>query len=231
MKQIKAIIFDCDGTLVDSEEAHFSAWQRTMQNRNHEFKLEQHLLYAGKPDATIAKLLSQVIGLACHKDLLAEKHTHFREILKKGLPPIQPTVDFVHKAAKEKERLGLKLGLASAAEKQDILMNLKNLGIEIMFDIVLSGHDDLAAYSDPEGVNKPKPYIYLHAAKLLNLSPQECVVIEDSHTGVTAGKHAGCHTVAVPNRFTRHHDLSAATIKLDTFSHISVEQFLQMISK
>lgn len=106
---------------------------------------------------------------------------------------------------------------------------MKHLGIEDLFDVILSGHDDLIDYSDPEGVNKPKPYIYLHAAKLLNVSPTECVVIEDSMTGIISSKTAGCITIAIPNRFTEMQDLSAATLRMESLSAISVEGFLQMV--
>ena len=91
------------------------------------------------------------------------------------------------------------MGLASASPKDEILLNLQQHQIEHLFDVIISGKDDLSEYNDPEGVNKPKPYIYLHAAKLLDISPQQCVVIEDSRSGVTAGVDAGCFVIAVPN--------------------------------
>lgn len=226
---IKAIIFDCDGTLVDSEEAHLSAWRRTLQKRGHNLTLDQRLLYTGKSASVIAKLISESIGEGDPNEILAEKRAYYKELHEQGLPPIKATVDFLKRLANEKERLGLKLGVASAAVKSEILSNLKHLEIEGLFDVILSGHDDLTDYSDPEGVNKPKPYIYLHAAKLLNVSPTECVVIEDSATGVISGKAAGCITIAVPNRFTEMQDLSAATLKIESLSTISVEEFLETV--
>jgi beta-phosphoglucomutase len=226
---IKAIIFDCDGTLVDSEEAHLSAWQKTLQNRGHDLTLDQRILYTGKTAPVIAKLISESIGSDCPDAILAEKRVHYKELHKQGLPPIEATVDFLKRLAKEKERLGLKLGLASAAIKSDILDNLKHLGIEDLFDVIISGHDDLTDYTDPEGVNKPKPYVYLHAAKLLNVLPAECVAIEDSWTGVASSTAAGCITIAIPNRHTEMQDLSAATFKMDSLSGIGVDEFLQIV--
>lgn len=227
---VKAIIFDCDGTLVDSEDAHIAAWRHALQNRGQELSLEQCLYCTGKSTTEIAKILSHDIGQDCSHDLLTEKRAYYRELHSQGFPPIEATVDFVQRLAHEKARLGLKLGVASAASKPEIFRNLRHLGIEELFDVILSGQDDLGEYSDPEGVNKPKPYIYLHAAKLLNVSPVECVVVEDSLTGIASAKAAGCITVAIPNRVTERQDLSAATLRMDTLSGVSVDHFLKMAS-
>ena len=226
--QMKAIIFDCDGTLVDSEESHFFAWRRAVRNWGGHLTPEEYLSYAGQPGATIARHLAEKTNHNCADELFTQKREYFLEYVRKGLPPIKDTVEFVHRLLKEKEKLGIQLAIASATVKAEIVQNLEFLGIKKAFDVVLSGHEDLNDYHDPEGVNKPKPYIYLHAAKLLHVSPSECVVIEDSMTGVLAGKAAGCITIAIPNRFTKTQDLSAATLKIDSLSGISVDRFLQI---
>ncbi|HEX2578911.1 MAG TPA: HAD family phosphatase [Rhabdochlamydiaceae bacterium] len=227
IKSIKAVIFDCDGTLVDSEHAHCSSWQSALQKFGGELSLEEYYGYIGKPAAAIAEILAKKIGTDCAQEILKGKRVHYSALIRKGHPPIQHTIDFLHRLAKEKDRLGLKLGLASAGSKEVILMNLRTHNIEHLFDIILSGQDDLSDYVDAEGVNKPKPYIYLHAAKLLHLAPKECVAIEDSQSGVTAGKSAGCVTVAVPNEYTRYQDLSHAHLVIESFSSLSVQQFLE----
>jgi len=225
--QIKAVIFDCDGTLVDSEHAHFISWQSALQNFGGELSLEEYYGYIGKPAPIIAEILASKISKDCAQEILKGKKTHYSALIRKGHPPIQHTIDFLHRLANEKDRLELKLGLASAASKEGILLNLKTHGIEHLFDVILSGQDDLSDYADAEGVNKPKPYIYLHAAKLLNLDPEECVVIEDSHSGVTAGKSAGCITIAVPNDYTQYQDLSHAHWVVESFSTLNVQKFLE----
>ncbi|HEX4839540.1 MAG TPA: HAD family phosphatase [Rhabdochlamydiaceae bacterium] len=231
MKSIKAVIFDCDGTLVDSEHAHCVSWQSAFQKCGGELPFEEYYGYIGKPATAIAEILAGKIGKDCAQEILRGERVHYSSLIRKGHPPIQHTIDFLHRLAKEKERLGLKLGLASAATKENILINLKTHEIEYLFDIILSGQDDLSDYVDAEGVNKPKPYIYLHTAKLLNLAPEECVVIEDSQSGVTAGKSAGCVTVAVPNAYTRYQDLSHAHLVIESFSPLSVQQFLETVTQ
>jgi len=228
-KPIKALIFDCDGTLIDSEGTHLAAWQQVMRNRGHELTLQQAASFPGKPGIEIARSLTQVTGEQDPDVLLQEKCRCYDVLHKQGLPPITGTVDFLKRVAQEKKRLGLKIGVASAAPRTELLHNLHYLGIDMLCDLVLSGHEDLHHYHDPEGVNKPKPYIYLESAKILEVLPQHCVVLEDSTTGVMAGFCAGCMTVALPNQFTKHHDLSHAILALETLSDISVEEFLEKV--
>ncbi len=228
--KIGAVIFDCDGTLVASEEAHMEAWKRTLRNRGLEFTEERKSLCVGQSDIDTARLLAEGIRPGCANEILAEKRTHYLALSQGGLPPIDGAVDFVWRLAKERARLGFKMGVASAALKVEIESHLLNLGIRDLFEVVLSGCEDLLDYNDPEGVNKPKPYIYLRAAKLLGVHPTRCIAIEDSYTGVTSAAAAGCITVAVPNHFTKHHDLSKATVRIDTLADLTVERFLEMVT-
>jgi beta-phosphoglucomutase len=227
---VKAVIFDCDGTLVDSDPAHVLSWQYALRDRGEELPVEAIISFSGMSGITSAVYLAEKFGFDSAEELLREKVAHFHALQKAGHPPIQHTMDFLHRLANEREKLGLRIALASAANKEEILNHLRHHNIEHFFDVILSGESDLGDYSDPEGVNKPKPYIYLHAAKLFNLDPSQCVVIEDSHPGVTAGTAAGCFTIAVPNNYTKHHDLSRAHLTINSFSGMSVDDFFQLIS-
>ena len=227
---IRAVIFDMDGTLIDSEEAHIVAWQRSLADLGRTMTRENELATTGQPTFEISLYLG-----AFHKvdpeEIMKRKRAHYKSLVHQGLPPIKPTVDFLRTLAAEKQRLNIRIGLASAAIKSDIILHLKQLEIEHLFDVILSGHDDLGEYVDPEGVNKPKPYIYLHAAKLLKAPPEQCVVIEDSATGVAAGYNAGCLCVAVPNFHTKHQDLSQAVLRIDSFEGIDVDSFFEQLRK
>ena len=225
----KAVIFDCDGTLVDSEPAYYHAYKHAMGQKGYEFTHEDHRSFVGIPTALCAQMLSKKIDSDHIESIFEEMEKHYKTLQHAGHTPIHDTVEFLHKLAQEKESLGIKLGLASAADKTTILINLRHLRVEHYFDVILSGKDDLTHYTDPEGVNKPKPYIYEHSAKLLNVAPHECIVIEDSRTGVTAGVDAGCFAVAVPNSYTKHHDLSHAHLTIDTFANLTVQEFFNMV--
>lgn len=226
---IKAIIFDCDGNLVDSESSHFTCWQRALKLWGANLSLEENLTFMGQSGQKVASLLAAKLGKDCAEELFAQKKGYYLEAVEKGLPPIEGTVHFVRQLIQNREHHGLKLAVASASPQYEIRMNLERLGLLDSFDLILSGHDDLTDYCDPEGVNKPKPYIYLHAAKLLGVLPEECVVIEDSRPGVTAGVAAGCITIAVPNAFSQYQDLSHATLRLETLSGFTLERFLNLL--
>lgn len=230
MDTIKAIFFDCDGTIVDSENAHYLAWQYALKKQGSDLTIEDYYAYVGGSTETISVSLSKILGKNCADEILKDKSAYFLELLYQGLPPIRSTVDLIYQLNNKKSEHGFKLGVTSAAKKQEILLHLKHLEIEKFFDIIISGRDDLAQYNDPEGVNKPKPYIYLHAAKRLNIAPRECVVIEDSSSGVKAGIDAGCFTIAIPNSYSFYQDFSFANLKVESFANMDVEQFLQIIT-
>jgi beta-phosphoglucomutase-like phosphatase (HAD superfamily) len=227
---IKAIIFDCDGTLVDSEHSHYLAWQYAFQQQGFELDRELYSTFVGKGHLTVLKMAIAFIGFDCTEELSNDKNMYFHKLQMEGIPPIKSTVDFLHLLFQEKKKYGLKLAVASGAKKEEILRNLRNLGIEDYFDVVLSGYDDLGEYQDPEGTNKPKPYVYLKTAKILNLAPEECVAIEDSRTGVSSAVTAGCITIAIPNSYTQQQDLSHADMQIESLASFSVEDFFNLIA-
>lgn len=231
LPKIKAFIFDCDGTLVDSEHSYFLALNKAFNNRGASIESHEYSSYVGSPKGIDPNFIVNRIGYDCTDVLLKEALAYYLEFQANGLPPIQRTVDFLHSLAEARDHHGYKIGLASASPKKDILINLKNLQIDHYFDIILSGYDDLVDYKDPQGVNKPQPYIYWHAAKMLGLQPSECVAIEDSYSGVTASANAGCFTIAVPNTHTEQHDFSRAHLTISSFEEYSVESLLHTVQK
>ncbi|MES2345387.1 MAG: HAD-IA family hydrolase [Chlamydiota bacterium] len=228
--QVKAVLFDCDGTLVDSEYAHYLAWEAALMEVGGDLSHDEYYQYVGNSIQKNAQLLAERIGKDCKEQIIEMKEKFYRERCQEGLPVFEETVNFLKVLASEKERLGIKIGVCSGAKKEELLFHLKKLGIEDLLDIILSGHEDLKGYSDEEGVNKPKPYIYLEAAKQLSISPNECVVIEDSAPGVIAAVTAGCFTVAIPNKYTCHQDLSRAHLRIESLN-IDSASFLTMINE
>lgn len=212
---MKGFIFDCDGTLIDSEYTHFLSWNRVLEKRGGRLTEEEYHHFAGSSGPFTAQRLCDRLGSGSSEVFYAEKRENYLNLLKQGLPPIQRTVDFVKQLASQKKELGIKLAVASAGFMEEILLHLEHAGIADLFDAIISGQDDLGAYQDPEGVNKPKPYIYLHTARLLSLDPSECIAFEDSVTGLLAAVRAGMRTVAVPNAYTKHHDFSLASVRVD----------------
>lgn len=228
---VKAVLFDCDGTLVDSEYAHYLGWKQALIAFDSDLPLDEYYQYVGKSAETNAKLLAERTGKDCAESLLKIKRAHYRKLCTAGLPAISSTVDFLKRLAAEKNSLGIKIGVCSAARKEDILSHLRHLEIDHLLDIILSGQEDLEEYFDPEGVNKPKPYIYLHAMKKLGATPSDTVVIEDSAPGATAGTTAGCFTIAIPNEYTKEQDFSCAHLLIESFADMDINCFLDTIRR
>lgn len=230
MTGVKAIIFDCDGTLVDSEQSHHLSWQYALSKWDVPLVETDYHPYVGKNGNSISKSFCEQFALESSDALLKDKKLIYDDLLKqRKIASIERTLRFVRSLIGCKKELKLKLGVASASPKEEILLNLDFLGITEEFDVIVSGKDDLGSYSDPEGVNKPKPYVYLHAAQLLEVEPEECIAFEDSTSGVTAAKHAGMFTIAVPNRFTTKHDFSLADLIIPQDQEIILEELLHRV--
>lgn len=223
---MKAIIFDCDGTLVDSEMSHYTAWSYALSKHNVSFSIEEYSHCVGHPSDITSQMLTKKIGKDCANELKKDKHIFYQSLIEKGVSPIEDTFNFLMRLIDEQKKFGYKLGIASGAPSEHINLYLRDLKIEHYFDVVLSGKDDLDHYKDPEGVNKPKPYIYQEAAKRLGVNPTDCIAIEDSQAGVMASSRAGYVTIAIPTSFSYHQDFSAAHLVLSSFKDYSVSQFL-----
>lgn len=207
---VKAVIFDCDGILVDTEYLKFLAWKEALESQEIAFSIEEYMPLIGHSSKNILQGIKQAKKIEISDEIIGLKNACYKALQKQGVPPIQAMIDFARYLAVNKERLGLSLGLASSAPKDEILINLRQIGLEDAFDLVISGVDDLGDYVDAEGKNKPKPYIYIEASKRLHIPPEFCLVFEDTAAGVNAAADAGMRSIAVPNQFTFNHDFSKA---------------------
>lgn len=222
----KAVIFDCDGTLVDSEEVHFLGWRHAFAQYGYDLSAEDYTRqFAGRGESAVAVKANGLTGRECAQQIIRLKSDFFHQAQGKGIPSIAPTIELLRRLAEARGTLGFKLAVASGAGKEEILRNLRHHQIEHFFDVILSGADDLAEYADPEGTNKPKPYVYLKTAMLLGCRAEECIAIEDSSPGVAAAVAAGCRTIAIPNRYTKGQDFSRAHLLVETFAGLELSDF------
>jgi beta-phosphoglucomutase-like phosphatase (HAD superfamily) len=231
-KQVLGIIFDCDGTLVDTEELHFLSWQEAFAKEGISLTKEQYYPFSGHSGMYVVKKIYDQANDTLAMKIYADKKNIYKKLCQKKVPSIERTVTLVRELGRRKDELRIKLAVASAAPKKEILMHLKNLNILPLFDAVVSGSEDINHYFiDSEGVNKPKPYIYLYTVKLLGLEASQCIAFEDSYAGVTSATTAGLITFAVPNRYTEQQDFSQAIDIIDPSIEISVEELLQKIDQ
>src|SRR5262249_15121458 len=152
--------------------------------------------------------LQEMKGIPIPEQAILLRRCEYQKLQEQGISPIEEMVEFASYLSQNKNALGIKLGLASSASRNDILFNLKQIGLEQAFDLIISGTDDLENIVDLEGKNKPKPYIYLEASKRLNIAPEHCLAIEDTEAGIEAASRAGMIAIAVPNKITKGQDFS-----------------------
>lgn len=221
--EIKAVIFDCDGVLVDTEYLKFLAWQNALASVNIELSVEEYKLVVGHSSKKIHEMLKEIKNLDIPEEVIHLRRVKYQELQAQGVPPIHETIEFARHLSQNKNFLGIKLGIASSAPRSEILFNLKHIGLEHEFDLIISGSDDLEDYTDSDGKNKPKPYIYLEASKRLNISPEHCLVFEDTEAGIEAATNAGMISVAIPNWITKEQDFSKANKVINSISESPID--------
>jgi len=180
------VIFDLDGVLADSEGIHILAWEQIAR----EYRLSEDRLplhdWIGYADTEIVKDVVRDHGLSVTpEDLLEHKRRIFRRLIAEQLEPIPGAVE----ALSELEPLAL--GLATSSSRTEAELMLRILGITDRFRTVVT--------ADEVKHSKPEPDSYLLAAEGLGITPEHCVAIEDSSSGVQSARAAGMIALAVTN--------------------------------
>ena len=215
MAEIKALIFDQDGVIIDTErDGHRVAFNKTFKEFgfNFEWDVDYYhdlLQIAGGKERMRHHLHSKGFGKEIKPDeeneLIKKLHKRkteiFIELIKEGSLPLRPGVKRIMKEAVAK---GLRIGVCTTSNEKAAEAVAYGILKEIKFEFVLAG--------DVVKKKKPDPEIYLLGLKTGNLKPEECIVFEDSKNGVTAAKAAGMNVVVTTNVYTEKEDLSAGDI-------------------
>lgn len=183
----EAVIFDCDGTLVDSMPAHFDAWCEALAlyGAGGIFKEDVFFAMGGRPTRDIVVDLNEEYDLKLDPEAVALAK---RDAYLKKLHLVQ-FIDEVADFAKSL-RGKMPLAVASGGSRYVVEKTLNLLGCSDWFDEVITA-DDVSN-------GKPAPDIFLKAAELLGVAPEKCLVIEDAPPGVIAALAAGMQVVTVP---------------------------------
>jgi beta-phosphoglucomutase len=191
--RIKAVLFDIDGVLVDSE-AYIAEAARQMFLRNYtvEVKEADFLPFVGTGEDRYLSGVAGKYGIAL--DIARDKaltYEIYGEIIQGKLQELPGAAAFVHKCRDH----GLPVALATSADRIKMVSSLKEIGLPVhLFQATVNGLD--------VEHKKPAPDIYLSAAKLLDTDPAECLVVEDAINGVQAACAAGCTCLALTSSFS-----------------------------
>jgi beta-phosphoglucomutase family hydrolase len=209
------ILWDMDGVLVDTGEFHFQSWQEALAEHGIAFTREFHQKTFGMNNAGILSLL---LGERLTPDLLREigdnKEERFRAAVRGHAQPLPG----VHAWLERLQDLGACQGIASSAPMANIDTLIDELELREYFDAIVSGVDM---------PGKPEPALFLHVARLLDVPPEDCVVIEDAVAGVEAAKRAGMRCIAVTTT-NQAEALNAADLVVDRLDALPTDAFQRL---
>jgi HAD superfamily hydrolase (TIGR01509 family) len=211
---IKAVVFDWDGLLFDSEGCWLEADKRMLAQNNIKYDGGERYLFTGKSQADCANTFINKFGLKLPVGkIIDQRKEQVGKIYQVTEQQLMPGALALIKGLHQK---GLKLAVASGSGKSVLDFIIKKQGLYSYFQEVIS--------SDSVKNGKPAPDVYLHAAELLQIKASECVAFEDAESGVRSAKAAGMKCIAVPNKYTANQDFSIADRILKSLESISAEE-------
>jgi beta-phosphoglucomutase family hydrolase len=213
----KTILWDMDGVISDSYSFHFAAWQETFAKRGIKFTKEDFTkLFGTRNDFIIGSVMGKDLPEGDVKIMVQEKEENFRQKATGNIKPFPGVVRLLNALKKG----NFKLGLVSSAPKENIDLVLNELNLAGIFDCVVFGQE--------VSESKPSPQIYLLAAKKLEVTPNDCVLIEDSPPGVKAAKTAGMKCLAITNTHPRQ-KLEEADRVVDSLENVDLITLLMRV--
>ena len=229
-QMLKALIFDVDGTLADTESVHLQAFNHAFADQGLNWHWDEALytqlleISGGKERMThywkqVHPTMKDIVGSGLTdtiEHLHALKTAAYESAVQSGAVKLRPGVlDIIHSAHQQ----GLRLAIATTTSPVNIAVLLRNAIGPDWKDLFLVIED---ASTAPK--KKPHPQVYVQTLARLGLPSGQCLAIEDSSNGLRAAMSAGLKTIITQNRFTAHHDFSGALQVLPDLGGVSVEQ-------
>ena len=219
---IKALIFDFDGLILDTETPEFHVWQDIYREHGYEFPAEKWASIVGgggHSDFDAAENLSLLIEGRLDSASLRDRNSLESGVLIARLEPLPGVMNYLNEA----KRLGLKLAIASSSPRSWVDSHARRIGVFQFFDHVVTREDV------GPGRTKPNPDLFLTTLDRLGVPKEEAIVFEDSPNGVKAARRAGIFVVAVPNELTSTLSLDEADLILSSLSDMPLPVLLDKV--
>jgi HAD superfamily hydrolase (TIGR01509 family) len=208
---LKAVLFDMDGVIVDTEPLHHKAYQKMFAKVGIEVSSEMYEGFTGQSTSGICVQLCTHFNLSQNpQELVQIKRNYFTKLFfnDDDLQLLEGVEELINDYFKQ----GLTLVVASSASMFTINNVMKRFNLDRFFSNKLSGADLKAS--------KPHPEIFINAAKAANALPNECFVIEDSTNGIKAAKRAGIFCVAYKSEHSKNQDYALADMVISDYKEV-----------
>ena len=216
---IRAIVFDFDGLILDTEEPVYRSWLEVYQAHGEELPFERWVQIVGSTTLGFHPQhhLEERLGRSLPKEVLDRRIGRRTELIlaQKLMPGV---VQHIESA----KAMGMKLGVASSSTADWVRGHLARLGILDSFDCLRCRDDVVNA--------KPEPDLYIAVLECLGVPASETIAIEDSPNGVMAAKRAGLRCVAIPNSITARLDLGQADLVLGSLADVTLADLISSLA-
>ena len=210
---LKAVIFDMDGVIIDSEPTHMKLENETYKKLGIQVTGDEHLSFVGSTSHYMWETLKNRYKLNQRlEELIEYDRSKYFKYLNSDECEIT-LIEGVKELIEDLHENGVKLAIASSSPLNVIEAVAKRFQIEEYFEVFVTG--------DYVKKSKPEPDIFLYASEKLGVSPENCLVIEDSHNGVLAAKKAGMKCVGINSDPEGRQDISMANLVINSFKEVS----------
>ena len=214
---IKAVFFDFDGVLWDSEVAALDSWRETYASYGQHLRLDHFATRVGTVGGMdLVAELERLVGTGVDREAVELRRGERKMELVRELKPRPGILDYIAEA----RRRGLAVAIVSTDDIEWIMTGLTILGLSDAFDFIECAEGDKSRA-------KPSPALYLSALGRLALSAEEAIAIEDSPNGIHAAKSAGLFCIGYANAVTRQLDLTEADVVVDSLDNLPLSDVLR----
>lgn len=181
MNKIKAVLFDMDGVIFDTEREYLKEWNKIFEKYGYEMKKEIYVSVMGRGRKKVKEIFKENFGDDLPiEEMYIEKDKMLKEAIENNEVPLKQGALELLEFLKKNE---YKTALATSAKKDRVKSQVNHAKINNLFDAIVCADDIVNS--------KPDPEIFLKAAEKVNVKPENCIVIEDSEAGIRAAFNAG----------------------------------------
>jgi len=217
--EAKGVIFDMDGVLIDSFQAHFQSWQSLAAENNRQYTLAQFAAGFGRTSREVIaeQWTGERLSEEQIRDLDDRKEALFREQIRREFPAMAGATDLIASLI----HAGFRIAVGSSGPAANVRLAIERLAIETRLAAVVTG-DDVKR-------GKPDPQVFLLAAERMQVPASRCVVVEDAPVGIEAATRGGMPSIGLASTGRTVEQLSSADLVVTSLRELSAAQFDELL--